>query len=83
MVEIKTTDDAVAFCQKLVQNVSEEIGTELPDDKQAARHIIDKIGVLFDNVTWILHSASKVITDGNTIVLNDDGTLHSIKQKNN
>ena len=82
MVEIKTTDDAVSFCQKLVQKVSEEIGTELPDDKQAARHIIDKIGVLLDNVTWILHSASKVITDGNTIVLNYYGTLHSIKQKN-
>ena len=81
MVEIKTTDEAVSFCQKLVQKVSEEIGTELPDDKEAARHIIDKIGRLFDNVTWILHSASKVITDGNTIVFNDDGTLHSIKQK--
>lgn len=82
MVEIKTTDEAVSFCQKLVQKVSAEIGTELQDDKQAARHIIDKIGVLFDNVTWILHSASKVIADGNTIVLNDDGTLHSIKPKN-
>ena len=83
MVEIKTTDEAVSFCQKLVQKVSEEIGTELPDDKEAARHIIDKIGRLFDNVTWILHSASKVITDGNTIVFNDDGTLNSIKPKNN
>ena len=83
MVEIKTTDEAVSFCQKLVQKVSEEIGTELPDDKQTARHIIDKIGVLFDNVTWILHSASNVITDGNTIFLNDDGTLNSIKPKNN
>ena len=82
MVEIKTTDEAVSFCQKLVQKVSDDIGTELPDDKEAARHIIDKIGRLFDNVTWILHSASKVITDGNTIVFNDDGTLHSIKPKN-
>lgn len=82
MVEIKTTDEAVSFCQKLVQKVSEEIRTEIPDDKDAARHIIDKIGRLFDNVTWILHSASKVITDGNTIVLNEDGTLHSIKPKN-
>ena len=51
MVEIKTTDEAVSFCQKLVQKVSEEIGTELPGDKKTARHIIDKIGVLFDNVT--------------------------------
>lgn len=81
MVEIKTTEDAIVFCQKLVQKASESVKSDYADNGEAMRNILETVKELYDNVTWILQFGKYLVKYGETLVFTEDGSLVDVISK--